>query len=195
MTNAGASERGLRDAGDWRSSKPQKERTKNGAAMKALTVWQPWASLIAAGAKPYEFRSWRLPRHMIGQRIAIHAGSRVMVISELRAIRINLRKEPSNLALRPEIALPLLERLLERKQEAPLLGEDATPALPLSSVICTAVLGESVPANEIMGEFGRRSNDSDRDEHFNFAWPLLSIEPVEPISPARGALGFWNWTP
>lgn len=26
--------------------------------MKALTVWQPWASLIIMGAKPYEFRKW-----------------------------------------------------------------------------------------------------------------------------------------
>ena len=24
--------------------------------MKALTIWQPWASLIMVGAKPYEFR-------------------------------------------------------------------------------------------------------------------------------------------
>ncbi len=26
--------------------------------MKALTIWQPWASLIAAGEKKYETRSW-----------------------------------------------------------------------------------------------------------------------------------------
>ena len=24
--------------------------------MKGLTIWQPWASLIMIGAKPYEFR-------------------------------------------------------------------------------------------------------------------------------------------
>lgn len=29
--------------------------------MKALTLWQPWASLIAVGAKRYETRSWRTP--------------------------------------------------------------------------------------------------------------------------------------
>jgi hypothetical protein len=27
--------------------------------MKALTIWQPWASLIMIGAKPYEFRERR----------------------------------------------------------------------------------------------------------------------------------------
>ncbi len=26
--------------------------------MKAITLWQPWASLIAIGAKQYETRSW-----------------------------------------------------------------------------------------------------------------------------------------
>ena len=44
--------------------------------MKALTIWQPWASLIMAGAKPYEFRGWRAPRSIIGQRIVIHAAAR-----------------------------------------------------------------------------------------------------------------------
>lgn len=44
--------------------------------MKALTIWQPWASLIVAGAKPFEFRGWSMPRSMIGQRIVIHAAAR-----------------------------------------------------------------------------------------------------------------------
>ena len=43
--------------------------------MKALTLWQPWASLVE-GCKPFEFRSWRAPRHIIGERIVIHAGAR-----------------------------------------------------------------------------------------------------------------------
>jgi hypothetical protein len=27
--------------------------------MKAITIWQPWASLLACGAKKYETRSWK----------------------------------------------------------------------------------------------------------------------------------------
>jgi hypothetical protein len=42
--------------------------------MKAITVWQPWASLIAIGAKPYEFRGWQPPRAIIGQRITEDSG-------------------------------------------------------------------------------------------------------------------------
>jgi hypothetical protein len=38
----------------------------------ALTLWQPWASLIAIGVKPFETRSW--PTSHRG-RLAIHAGT------------------------------------------------------------------------------------------------------------------------
>ncbi len=44
--------------------------------MKALTVIQPWAWLIATGQKLVENRSWKPPEHMIGQRIALHAGKK-----------------------------------------------------------------------------------------------------------------------
>ena len=42
--------------------------------MYVLTVHQPRATLIAAGIKTRETRSWRPPEHLIGQRIGIHAG-------------------------------------------------------------------------------------------------------------------------
>lgn len=45
--------------------------------MKALTLIQPWASLIADGRKTIETRSWAPPKRLIGQRIAIHAGIKV----------------------------------------------------------------------------------------------------------------------
>ena len=45
--------------------------------MKAITLHQPWASLIADGRKTIETRSWVPPKRMIGQRIAIHAGQKV----------------------------------------------------------------------------------------------------------------------
>lgn len=44
--------------------------------MKALTLWQPWASLIDRGVKTIETRSWAAPRSLIGKRIAIHAAKR-----------------------------------------------------------------------------------------------------------------------
>lgn len=40
--------------------------------MKALTIWQPWASLLAYGAKKYETRSWSTKYR---GPIAIHAAT------------------------------------------------------------------------------------------------------------------------
>jgi activating signal cointegrator 1 len=45
--------------------------------MKAISLWQPWASLIACGAKPYETRSFAPPASLIGQSIAIHAAKKI----------------------------------------------------------------------------------------------------------------------
>jgi hypothetical protein len=42
--------------------------------VKALTIRQPYATLIALGVKTIETRSRRAPQALIGQTIAIHAG-------------------------------------------------------------------------------------------------------------------------
>jgi hypothetical protein len=51
--------------------------------LPALTIWQPWATLIIAGLKPYEFRGYPAPRFVRGHRIAIHAGARPIRASEI----------------------------------------------------------------------------------------------------------------
>jgi hypothetical protein len=164
--------------------------------MKALTLWQPWASLIVAGVKPYEFRGWRAPASFVGQRIGIHAGKRPVRRGEIADLILRLRdpQRAWSTALRPE-ALPHLERWHSSPGE-----------LPLSSVLCTAVLGKPLIGAAIVAEFGGdpvalgdRSpdplNDSDRDEHCNWAWPLTDIKALVPIVPAMGSQGFWDWTP
>lgn len=45
--------------------------------MKALTIKQPWASLIMFGGKDIENRDWAAPRSLIGQRIAIHSSKKL----------------------------------------------------------------------------------------------------------------------
>lgn len=44
--------------------------------MRALTLWQPWASIVASGVKLIENRSWAPPGWLLGERFAIHAGKR-----------------------------------------------------------------------------------------------------------------------
>ena len=44
--------------------------------MKAISLWQPWASLVADGVKSIETRTHDKYKWIIGQRIAIHAAKR-----------------------------------------------------------------------------------------------------------------------
>lgn len=41
----------------------------------AITLHQPWASLVALGVKQIETRSWPAPKSLIGQRLLIHASA------------------------------------------------------------------------------------------------------------------------
>lgn len=80
----------------------------------ALTVWQPWATLIVAGAKPHEFRGWDYSarpqlRPIVGQRIAIHAGCRPARLGEVADLYFRL--DDGETGLDVDIARPILKRL------------------------------------------------------------------------------------
>ena len=150
--------------------------------MKALTIWQPWASLIMAGVKPYEFRSWAAPRSLVGQRIAIHAGARPMRAAEIHELleHLGLPRTARGTGLAVAASIPILERAWRRPE-----------LFPLKHVLGTALLGQPRRACEIYPD--DFSSDSDRLEHSNWAWPLTAIEHLEPPVPARGAQGLWDW--
>jgi hypothetical protein len=153
--------------------------------MKALTVWQPWASLIIIGAKPYEFRGWQPPRWLIGQRLAIHAAARKIDWREVQQLVRLLEaggRYAAHTCLKAE-ALPFLRAAME------------DPALlPLAVGLGTATVGAPRLGTEIAREFGATMvNDSTRDEHANWGWPMLEIERWERPFPMRGAQGLWNW--
>lgn len=44
----------------------------------AVTIWQPWATLIALGKKVEEYRTQNLPDRFVGRWMAIHAGINVV---------------------------------------------------------------------------------------------------------------------
>lgn len=162
------------------------------AGTKALTIWQPWASLIMIGAKPYEFRRWNFTdkpylAKLIGQRIVIHAGSRRPRLGELDDIM--LRIEEGESALDANLAIPLVKQLRAALKAR---GVEAVLHMaPLGVALGTAVIGE--PRN-VVDLFRGQVADSDRlDEHM-YGWPLTDIQSFgEPI-PASGAQGFWNWS-
>lgn len=151
--------------------------------LKTLTTWQPWASLIMAGLKPYEFRTWPAPRRLHGTRIAIHAGARPVRVDEINDLRVRLAgRHPWTTCLKPE-ALALLDRWALSPE-----------SLPRSCVLGTVMLGEPVRARDIVSEFGGNM-DSLGDEFSNWAWPMSDIEHFEPPQPASGAQGLWDWRP
>lgn len=161
--------------------------------MKALTIWQPWASLIMAGAKPYEFRGWRAPRSIIGQRIVIHAAAKAMDFEEVEALyQIHAYRGKS-----VEIDQSARETCLITAPTRKVLAQALVwpdQYTPYACGLGTAIVGEPRLGTDIAEEFGvPRANDSTRDEHANWGWPMLDIEVwPEPI-PMRGKQGLWNW--
>lgn len=151
--------------------------------MKALTIWQPWATLILMKVKPYEFRGWKAPGAIVGQRIAIHAGARPVRVREVHDLIRTLESGNAWLSgLKPE-ALEILKSIAAEPN-----------MLPRSNVLCTAMLGTPRSGLDVAAEFGHTFfNDIDLHEHANWAWPLTDIEPLVPAVAARGMQGFWEW--
>lgn len=150
--------------------------------VKALTLWQPWASLVVAGCKPYEFRGWRAPASIVGQRIVIHASARKPDMREveqlLRLLRAGGRYAAQTCLTPVDTAIGVLEQR----------------SWPLGTGLGTAIVGEPRDGIAIGVDFGAiKVNDSSRDYHANWGWPMLEIERwADPIA-MRGAQGLWNW--
>jgi len=191
--------------------------------MKALTVWQAWASLIMIGAKPFEFRRWDYREReaaLEGQRIVIHAGTRPMKREEIEDMLAQVRSGETSLrgGVRPDSALPLLEKIIaafdacdaampaykeafalhRRSLRKPrMVGDDAVP-YPSKPEVGVLLLGHGL-GTAVLGKPRRVTDlfngypDSDRLDHHMWAWPLTDLEPFEPPIPMRGAQGFWTW--
>jgi len=176
--------------------------------LKALTVWQPWATLIIVGAKPFEFRGWASPQWLVGEDLVIHAGSRAIKAEEVEDLieRLSDERTAWTTGLFAEKALPVLDRALAqarykapKRPPADLFGDPpAPPALPFDPLPRAAGLGvvkvgRSVNGNDTAETFGHRINDSDREAHANWGWPMLDVRPFAEPVPMKGAQGLWPW--
>lgn len=132
------------------------------STMTCLSLWQPWASLVACGIKAEETRGWPAPHWLIGQRIAIHAakttkGMRLAVIDD-------------------ELWAACLAQLR--------WGDDGS--LPMGAIVATSIVAECKPTDSvepnIYGDFrpGR------------FAWRLTSTIVVDPPIPTTGRQGLFH---
>lgn len=153
--------------------------------MKAITLTQPWAQLVALGAKCIETRSWSTRYR---GPLAIHAAAGLGPIGGLQGLYDLCRSEPFRSVL----------------LGAGILG---TPALPRGAIVATCELVEVYQIPEHQPLIGFYGDDSSRhwdltDQELAFgdyspsryAWLLADVEPLAEPIPARGALGLWNWS-
>ncbi len=152
--------------------------------MKAITIWQPWASLLVCGAKQYETRSWATTYR---GPIAIHAAKKD-VFDALATIPVPVA--------------------LEMKK---LIGAEWKD-LPTGAVIATANLigcheidriREMCCAPQETGcwDCNHPWNWIDATEQElmfgdwrpgRYAWELANVKQIDPI-PVMGHQGLWNW--
>jgi hypothetical protein len=131
----------------------------------AITLWQPWASLIALGAKQYETRSWNLRwRGPMAIHAAMYAG----------ALGICFQRDS-------------IRRVLKANRLEP-------RALPLGKVLCLvdvdrceviqAALRDRTTTRE--QEFGNFADG-------RYAWHFASVLPLDEPLYATGHQGLWRW--
>ena len=138
--------------------------------MKAITLHQPWASLIAAGYKQVETRSW--PTTYRGP-IVIHAG----------------RTSPAEGMTAVDDAL--------RAVSGQLLGTRVIDDLwrtvyPLGCIVAVADIVDCVRmTEETIAEAGPLERALGDWRVDRYAWELANVRPIEPIV-VRGAQGIWG---
>lgn len=175
--------------------------------MRAISLYQPYASLIACGAKPYETRSWAPPRALIGQTIAIHAAKKIDPgAAELAQELMYGQYEPGG--------FDLADRLEASMEGTPdnLMGAFGQAVMPIGCVVCTATLdaafllgeaaeGTALPAastqrrmtsRQMPGCFTVRYDGFGHYAPGRWAWLLSNVKPLRPPAAAKGRQGFFD---
>lgn len=168
--------------------------------MKAISLLQPWASLLAFGSKRIETRSWPAPAHVLGQALAIHAsasfvgGFRALAIGDDRyrhCLSTGSRRHYGHDFWNPED--PALKRALARKADYPPLEAFD---LPTGAILAVGRLVSSSPTLMWIGsgltplerEFGDFSSG-------RYGWEFADVVVLPEPVPCRGALGIWGVRP
>lgn len=131
---------------------------------RALSLWQPWATLIALGAKQYETRSWATPYRGL---LAIHAAKRTIQPAEIDS---------------------WIGGTLARH------GYGDLRRLPLGAVLCVVRLVDVLPTEQVWHEVSWQEIAFGDYSPGRYAWQLEFVERFEPPIPARGAQGLWTWS-
>lgn len=152
--------------------------------MKALTLMQPWATLVAIGAKRIETRSWATSHR--GQ-IAIHAAKTFPGYAKSLC--------ESALFCRilgwPEAPADLDQEWLDGNRSR-------INALPRGSILATARLVNCLETEMIrrhVQPFTEQEEAFGNYDQGRFGFLLDGVIPLAAPVPAKGALGLWEWNP
>ena len=143
--------------------------------MKALTFTQPWASLVALGAKRIETRSWRTPYRGM---LAIHAAKGFPKWAQDTCLDSPFDKELAGDEL-PTGAILATCRLVaciptRELQQNRVIEMDA------------AAQCENFYLSDLERAFGDYSPG-------RWAWLLADVKRLKDPIPVKGALGLWVW--
>lgn len=147
--------------------------------MKAITVWQPWASLLVRGPKTAETRFWSPSDAYHGKLIAIHAAKQpgtYQYVNGNEAIQRSMTKLYGENwdADMPRGAVVGVARLIYCSRVVSYVGPH-----PRKCELANGIRIEPDPFGDYA--IGRHIWQFDEFEHLN-----------EPI-PAKGRQGLWNW--
>ena len=163
--------------------------------MKALTITQPWATLVANGSKRIETRSFAIKYR---GPIAIHAAKGFPGWAKATCEEsdfLNALKWPHPEDGKLQMWMDAIASNLK--------------ALPRGEVVATATLVDCLPVELIELYSAKatinpgaiwRGTLTEKERFFGdysegrFGWLLKDIKPITP-TPAKGALGLWNWEP
>lgn len=161
--------------------------------MKALTISQPWATLIAIGAKRIETRSWKPPANLVDQQLAIHAGKGLGGIEGGEQALADLcNTEPFREALAPHYAGQLT-------LDNPTAEIDAS-LLPRGEIVAICEVEAIVPLAPIYdGDLPlpdqAQPHELEFGHYYYGRYGIVLGKPTRlpPGHQATGALGLWEW--
>lgn len=151
--------------------------------MKALTITQPWATLVAIGAKRFETRGWSTPYR---GPLAIHAGKNTKPVGGEAGLRRLCKMEP----FRSVLAEAGIDPLLDLPRGAIVATVELVGCFPTEDI---AACSSSFEVARITGIHPCRHERAFGDySPGRYAWVTCSREPVAPPVEARGMQGLWE---
>ena len=152
--------------------------------IKAITLYQPWASLVAMGEKMIETRSWSTRYR---GELAIHASKRFSPEEQKFCNREPFRSAlVANNVCRIERDLPLGMVIAVCKLVDCVIIDPENPIIIGTIVDLRLEKEVFIPPDEPELSFGDYTPG-------RYAWILDEVRMLPDPIPASGMLGLWNW--